>query len=235
MVIGPGLGQSAILLPQGGGRARAYVVFASEGGRRFSGARDVPRFLDEAVRIGLPEELLAGAVPAGPLATFEGADSWVDRPCRDGVVLVGDAAATCDPSWGQGLSMAVRDARVLRDALLETEDWAAAGARYAADHDRAFATIRATEAWFTNLFLDTGPEADARREVALPLIAREPDRIPDAFMSGPDPAPHVEQPPPEPQVLQPPPSVLPQPGRPQPCSSSTSSGSPWRASSCSTT
>jgi 8-oxo-dGTP pyrophosphatase MutT (NUDIX family) len=32
-----------------------------------------------------------------------------------GVVLVGDASATSDPSWGCGLSLTLRDVRVLRD------------------------------------------------------------------------------------------------------------------------
>jgi 2-polyprenyl-6-methoxyphenol hydroxylase-like FAD-dependent oxidoreductase len=43
------------------------------------------------------------------------------HPYRRGVALVGDAAAVSDPSWGQGLSMTLRDVRVLRDQLLASE------------------------------------------------------------------------------------------------------------------
>jgi len=101
-------------------------------------------------------------------------------------VLIGDAASTSDPSWGQGLSLAVRDVRLLRDALLADDDWDRAGRAYADGHDRGFAAIHSAEDWFTTLFLETGPIADARRERALPLIASDPDRVPDTFMSGPD-------------------------------------------------
>ena len=82
-----------------------------------------------------------------------------------------------------------RDVRLLRDALLAYDDWEVAGRAYAAGHDRGYATIHTTEDLFTTLFLETGPEADARRARALPLISEEPDRVPDAFMAGPDAAP----------------------------------------------
>jgi 2-polyprenyl-6-methoxyphenol hydroxylase-like FAD-dependent oxidoreductase len=189
MSINPDLGQSSILIPQGGGRVRAYVIFSSAGDRKLSGRADIPRFIQAAVQTGVRPELFEGAEAAGPLATFEGASSWVDQPHRNGVALIGDAAATSDPSWGQGLSLATRDVRLLRDALVEHDDWELAGRVYATDHDRGYTTIRTTEDLFTTLFLETGPEADARRARALPLIAEEPDRAPDAFMSGPDAAP----------------------------------------------
>jgi 2-polyprenyl-6-methoxyphenol hydroxylase-like FAD-dependent oxidoreductase len=113
----------------------------------------------------------------------------VEQPYRDGVALIGDAAATSDPSWGQGLSLAVRDVRLLRDALIANDDWEVAGRSYAAGHDRGYATVHTTEDLFTTFFLQTGPEADARRARALPLIAEDPGRVPDAFMAGPDAAP----------------------------------------------
>lgn len=192
MVINPDLGQSAILIPQGRGRVRAYVIYPSRLDRTLSGERDIPRFVEEAIRTGVRPELFENVHSAGPLATLEGADSWVDQPYRDSVALIGDAAATSDPSWGQGLSLAVRDVRLLRDALLADDDWEVAGRAYAAGHDRGFSTIHTTEDLFTTLFLETGPEADARRARALPLIAKEPDRVPDAFMAGPDAAPADE-------------------------------------------
>jgi len=36
------------------------------------------------------------------------------------------------------------------------------------------------------MFLETGPEADARRAKALPLIAQDGTRMPDLFGMGPD-------------------------------------------------
>jgi 2-polyprenyl-6-methoxyphenol hydroxylase-like FAD-dependent oxidoreductase len=189
MVINPELGQSSILIPQGRGRVRAYVIFPSRENHTLSGTRDIPRFIQEAIRTGVRPDLFEEAHSAGPLATFEGADSWVEQPYRESVALIGDAAATTDPSWGQGLSLAVRDVRLLRDALVTDDDWEVAGRAYAAGHDRGYDTIHTTEDLFTTFFLETGPDADARRARALPLIAEEPDRVPDAFMAGPDTAP----------------------------------------------
>jgi len=56
-------------------------------------------------------------------------------------VLAGDAAASNDPSWGQGLSLTLRDVRVLRDRLLATSDWETACRDYAREHDRHYGVI----------------------------------------------------------------------------------------------
>ena len=186
IVLNPMVGQLAIIFPQGQGRARAYLAYLKQQKRRLQGTADVPRFIDECVAMGVAPEWYAGATPVGPLATFEGADNWVDHPYREGVALVGDAAATSDPTHGQGLSLTLRDVRVLRDALLSETDWDRAGHAYAAEHDRHYAPIHTCETWLTQMFLTLGPEADARRERALPLIAADQTRIPDFILSGPD-------------------------------------------------
>jgi 2-polyprenyl-6-methoxyphenol hydroxylase-like FAD-dependent oxidoreductase len=110
----------------------------------------------------------------------------VDHPYKDGLALIGDAAGYTDPSWGQGLALTLRDVRELRDALAATDDWQAAGHAYAEAHDRSFGTIHTVDDWLTQFFYETGPEADARRARAFPLIAEDPSRAPDAGFSGPD-------------------------------------------------
>jgi len=40
--------------------------------------------------------------------------------------------------------------------------------------------------WFTEFYLETGPQANARRARALPLIAQDPSRQPDTAYSRPD-------------------------------------------------
>ena len=40
--------------------------------------------------------------------------------------------------------------------------------------------------WYTELYITAGPEADARRARAMPLIAADPTRQPDSIFSGPD-------------------------------------------------
>jgi 2-polyprenyl-6-methoxyphenol hydroxylase-like FAD-dependent oxidoreductase len=100
--------------------------------------------------------------------------------------LIGDAAGSSDPVWGQGLSLTTRDVRVLSEKLLVTDDWDAAGRAYAREHDRYFNAAVTTGGWQFDLFFDLGPEADARRARALPKLISEPDRFPDHGFSGPD-------------------------------------------------
>jgi 2-polyprenyl-6-methoxyphenol hydroxylase-like FAD-dependent oxidoreductase len=157
-----------------------------------AGDRDIGRFIEESVKVGMPRGYFEGARPSGPLATFSGADCWVEHPYRDGVALIGDAAAQSDQTWGQGMALTLRDARILRDALLTDDDWDAAGNAYAGEHDRQFDALHTVESWFTSLFMEPGPEADARRAKALPPIAMDQTRIHDAFFSGPDYAPADE-------------------------------------------
>jgi 2-polyprenyl-6-methoxyphenol hydroxylase-like FAD-dependent oxidoreductase len=186
MVLNPFESRIAFFFPQGGGRVRSYVGWHKDAGvKRLQGEADVPRFFAEATRTGIPEELFAGARAAGPLATFAGADSWVDNPYRDGVALVGDAASTSDPTWGQGMAYTLLGVRLLRDALAATDDWHAAGRRYAAEHERHRAVMHAVEGWYADLFLEPGAAADRARERALPKIAAEPMRIPDHPHVGP--------------------------------------------------
>ena len=130
--------------------------------------------------------IYAEARAIGPLATFEADDTWVEHPYRAGVVLIGDAAATTDPTIGQGMSLTLRDARVLRDQLLSHDDCDAAGHRYAEHHDQAYAVIHTVEGWLKDLLLETGPDAEARRARALPLIGQDGTRMPDLFGLGPD-------------------------------------------------
>lgn len=95
--------------------------------------------------------------PAAPLSSFECADVWVDHPYRDGVALLGDAASSNDPSWGQGLSIAFRDARLLSDELLAATDWDDAAHRYARCHDADYGAVRKVSGWFYDIFQRLGP------------------------------------------------------------------------------
>ena len=116
-------GHFILNFPQGNGRARVYLCYAEGSAPRYGGPDDIPVVLGECIASGVPGEVYADAVPAGPLATFEGRTTWAESAYRSGVALVGDAAANTDPTWGQGLSMALRDARVLKELLLAENDW----------------------------------------------------------------------------------------------------------------
>ena len=182
----PSAGWVALLFPQGGGRVRAYVGYERTVERRLSGEADLPEFIQSSVRCGVPAEYLSRAKPVGPLATFEGAPTWVQHPYKNGVALIGDAAYASDPTYGQGLSLTMRDVRVLRDKLSGEEDWDTAGHEYADVHDQYQGAMHTYETWRTKLTMTTGPEADALRAKALPLWAQDPTRHPDVTWSGPD-------------------------------------------------
>jgi len=181
----PGL-SGVFLVPQGHERVRAYLVWHREAQYRLQGEKDLPRFIAESVKTGGATEWYSGVRANGPLATFDGADTWVEHPYKEGVALVGDAAAATDPTYGQGLSLTVRDVRVLRDALLSYEDWDVAGHAYAAERDRYYGAIHTVTRWSTQVFYEPGPVADARRAKVLPLFAQDETRVPDHVFSGPE-------------------------------------------------
>ena len=179
-------GSVMALFPQREGHARAYLGFHPSHCTRFQGDGDKARFVEMFKRSAGDAIPFGDARPDGPLASFECADVWVEHPYRNGVALVGDAAASSDPSCGQGLSLAFRDARVLSDELLARTDWDAAGHEYAQRHDKHYSAVRTVVGWFYDLFQKLGPVADARRKRALPLIAEDPTRVPDVLFSGPE-------------------------------------------------
>jgi 2-polyprenyl-6-methoxyphenol hydroxylase-like FAD-dependent oxidoreductase len=54
----------------------------------------------------------------GPFNSFLKEDHWTENPTAAGVVLVGDAAGHNDPIIGQGLSIALRDVRLVSETIL---------------------------------------------------------------------------------------------------------------------
>ena len=178
-------GHFILNFPQGEGRARVYLCYPAGSAKRYGGPDDVKEVLKQCIESGVPAEVYGNASPAGPLATFEGRTTWVESAYRHGVAVVGDAAANTDPTWGQGLSMAFRDARVLKDQLLAHEDWDEAGRAYSVAREQHFGVVHAMENWQTQLLMDTGPEADARRAKAMQSWREDRTRNPDTFLSGP--------------------------------------------------
>jgi 2-polyprenyl-6-methoxyphenol hydroxylase-like FAD-dependent oxidoreductase len=186
-VFNPELGTWTGLIPQAGDQFRAYLTYPKTMGYRLQGESMFDLFIRESGKAYPPmADFCADAKSAGPLASFDASDAWVEEPYRDGVVLVGDAAATTDPTYGQGLSFALRAARVLRDELMNNSDWEAAGFHYAQQHRQSFHACHAVEGWVRTLFQDPSPEAAELRTRTMPLIAEDPTRVPDHIFSGPD-------------------------------------------------
>jgi 2-polyprenyl-6-methoxyphenol hydroxylase-like FAD-dependent oxidoreductase len=165
---------------------RAYLGYPVSAAYRLNGHRSVAQFIELALQAGAPAEYFATARAQAPLATYSGADAWVEHPYHNGVALIGDAAATSDPTHGQGMSLTLRDARVLRDALLHSQNWEEAGHTYADAHDRHYGIIQMYLAWVKQLFFTISPEAEARRAHVLSLWKADPTRNPELGQNGPD-------------------------------------------------
>jgi 2-polyprenyl-6-methoxyphenol hydroxylase-like FAD-dependent oxidoreductase len=100
------------------------------------------------------------------------------------VVLIGYAAAASDPSFGSGLSLTMRDVRVLRDMLVSHTEWTAAAA-YVGQHDRYYGSLHRLHDWGRELFFEVGPAADAKRAIALTRLNNDPSRHPALVTLGP--------------------------------------------------
>lgn len=180
-----GLGLASVF-PQGGGVARVYVFKDGVDGSTFTGPRGFANFIELAVESGVPREVLAEARLVGPLASFVADDSYLDSPIGEGVVLIGDAAGISDPTWGQGMALAFRDARVLAEELLDASDWRRALLRYAQRHDQHFRAIVTAENWLAEIFLVPGEEAAARRIGVMKHWAKHPEVAIDLPTHGPN-------------------------------------------------
>ncbi|BCG95642.1 FAD-dependent oxidoreductase [Mesorhizobium sp. 131-2-1] len=180
-------GRMAIAMKIAPGRNRIYLIHHKDVlPKRLSGRHSVEEMIRQLHATGAPGHWFDRARQAGPFASFDGSHRWVDRPCRDGVVLVGDTAAATDPAWGRGLSRTLRDVRLLRDRLLENPDWRSAAEAYAGDHDDFYGCMRRLEAMETALLFERGEAADRRRQHAFALFARDPTRVPDVVGLGPE-------------------------------------------------
>ena len=176
-----------LMAPLGHQRARAYFISRKRDDRRpLSGDAQKPAFLEACRSTGAPAAWFDQASLTGPLAQFNGADHWVEHPARDGIVLVGDAAAASNPSFGCGLSLALMGVRQLRDCLLSIPDWRVASEQYAREYARDYGAVHRITNWFTELRWSTGTEADERRARVLPRMTAEPERIPDLRGLGPE-------------------------------------------------
>ena len=163
------------VFPQGGGRLRLYIGYDIRQKHRYVGADAVSNFLRS---FNLPSlgyaEALCAARPCGPCHSYPNADSWIDLPVADGVVLIGDAAGHNDPTIGQGLSIAVRDARLVSECLADDGAWSMAALQpYVAERKERMRRLRFTGRLVTAL-RDFPDDARARRLRAYERMAADP-------------------------------------------------------------
>jgi len=182
-----------LAFPQGSGRVRLYLGYGLEQARRLAGAGGPEAFLAAFRLASLPaSEHLAGARPAGPCNSYPNEDTWTDVVAVDGVVLIGDAAGSNDPIIGQGLSITLRDVRLVRDALLGERDWSPATfAPYAAERAERMRRLRFSASVVAQMENEFGDAARARRRCARERQLEDPTLLLPLFAAflGPEAVP----------------------------------------------
>jgi menaquinone-9 beta-reductase len=169
---------------------RLYLGYAREQARRLAGDGGPRAFLDAFRLRCLPAaEHISAARPAGPCASYPNEDTWTDAIARPGVVLIGDAAGSNDPIIGQGLSITLRDVRLVRDALLGARDWSTElFAPYAAERRERMRRLRFSARVVSTLHNEFGAAAEARRARAQQRQLQDPTLLMPqmATLVGPD-------------------------------------------------
>ncbi len=156
-----------LMFPRAAGRVRLYLMHDVAQRGRFAGADREQAFLGAYRGLAcIPgsSEMFAAARPAGPCAFYPMNDSWIDQPFAPGAVLVGDAAGWNDPIIGQGLSIALRDARIVGDLLTAEDSWPTSLFEpYAVERRERMRRLRVAARIITDLSATFTPAGAARR------------------------------------------------------------------------
>jgi 2-polyprenyl-6-methoxyphenol hydroxylase-like FAD-dependent oxidoreductase len=163
-----------IVIPRAENKLRLYVGRGVDDPEPIRGSSAIAEFLKAFQTNIFPHsDELAGATPLGPCATFPMNDAWVDEPVVPGVALIGDAAGWSNPVTAQGLSITMRDARVLSEILLSGPDWTPDGlAGYVEERRNRMSRLRFTSA-LTDLITGFGmPDRLTRRTRMFSLLRR---------------------------------------------------------------
>jgi 2-polyprenyl-6-methoxyphenol hydroxylase-like FAD-dependent oxidoreductase len=187
-----------LVFPQGKGKVRIYADYAYHGHARFNGENGARELLQAFDLPGVPHsDAVARGRPIGPCRSYPSQDAWVDVPVAPGVVLIGDAAGYNDPILGQGLSVTLRDARMVGDALLANREWQTSMFDgYVSERRERLRRLRIAARVATTAFARFEPEDLARRARIFQRLAANPanglimttafagpENIPDRYFS----------------------------------------------------
>jgi 2-polyprenyl-6-methoxyphenol hydroxylase-like FAD-dependent oxidoreductase len=182
-----------LVFPQGGGKVRLYGDYAYAGRARFTGEQGAQQLLAAFDIPQIPNSgAIANARPIGPCRSYPSQDAWVDEPCAEGVVLIGDAAGYNDPILGQGLSVTLRDARSVAELLTASLNWSEETLQpYVEERRERLRRLRFTAAFVTTLNARFGAEDLERRARAFGKIASDPSllEVTRAAFAGPETVP----------------------------------------------
>ena len=156
-----------LVFPQGHDLLRLYGSYHFADKSRFDGRDRREKLIDAFAKLTcLPyAEAIAASTPIGPFNSFSNEDHWIDDPTCPGIVLIGDAAGHNDPIIGQGLSIALRDVRLVSEILIEAR---VAGREpdfrpYVEERAERMRRLRITAQVVTTLRVEFGREARERR------------------------------------------------------------------------
>ena len=179
-----------LVFPQGDDHLRLYASYYFADKSRFDGPDRRMKLIDAFGKLTyLPyAEAIAASTPIGPFNSFSNEDHWIDDPTCPGVVLIGDAAGHNDPIIGQGLSIALRDVRLVSEILDEAK---AAGREpdfrpYVDERAERMRRLRITAQVVTKLRVEFGQEARERRARVGKRVAAGQLAPMRASMIGPD-------------------------------------------------
>lgn len=130
-------------------------------------AHGVDRSFDALIAVaagGMPEGSLDDVRSEGPIGFFPNSDIWPSRIAGDGIVLIGDAAGSVDPTQGHGTSMIFRDVRELSELLVAERDWTIAIAEFEVRRRRYYDVIHEYDRWVSLTNYGVGDAADRARE-----------------------------------------------------------------------
>jgi 2-polyprenyl-6-methoxyphenol hydroxylase-like FAD-dependent oxidoreductase len=187
-----------LIFPQGGDLLRLYGSYQFADKSRFDGPDRRAKLIDAFGRLTcLPyAEAITASTAVGPFNSFSNEDHWIDDPTFPGIVLIGDAAGHNDPIIGQGLSIALRDVRLVSEIL---RDARTTGREpdfrpYVEERAERMRRLRITAQVATTLRVEFGSEARERRArvgkrmaagqlAPLPASLIGPERLPaEAFL-----------------------------------------------------
>ena len=182
-----------LAFPQGNGRVRLYLGYGYEQKGLLAGQGAQQRFLDAFRLKTVPNsESLANATPVSDCYSYPNEDTWTNEPFGAGLVLVGDAAGNNDPIIGQGLSITLRDVRIVSEATLGSESWTTGiFGEYATERAERMRRLRFAAALQSTIDSEFTDEARARRKRIRERAAAEPGLMLPlaASMIGPEALP----------------------------------------------
>lgn len=186
-----------LIFPQGGDRVRLYLCYDFADKAVYGGPHRQEKLIETFGSLKcLPQAaMIADSRPIGPFNSFSNEDHWVEDPTAPGIVLVGDAAGHNDPILGQGLSIALRDVRLVSEIILGGKYERDALREYVDERLERMRRLRIAARMAAKLRAEFGEEARLRRARVTRRLRQKMPSPAGAGLVGPEkmPAANFEQ------------------------------------------